>query len=167
MSKLLVAIDMQKGFESEDSKAIKDQFNKSFSFFDNVCFTMFENKKNSLFETKLNWIDLQNDTEKELMDDLDVPETSEFVWHSTYTVYNDELKALIAKVKPTEIFLAGLFTDMCLMKTAIDMFDDNITPYIIKDLSVSSHGEIAHNVVFETLKMAIGDDRIINIGDIL
>ena len=167
MSKLLIVIDMQKGFRFEESLAIAEKFNKHISNFDNVCFAMFENRKKSLFETQLKWVDFQNDEDKELLDGLDVPENAHFINHHNYTVYNDELKSLIKKLAPSEIYLSGLFSDVCLLKTSMDMFDDEIIPYIIKDLSASPHGDNAHDVAFATMAEAIGDDRIITINDVV
>ena len=42
MSKLLIVIDMQKGF-SRDAEKLIDKLNDSYQYFDTVCFSMFEN----------------------------------------------------------------------------------------------------------------------------
>ena len=46
MYKLLVVIDMQKGFDCPQAKKVVEKFNKTSELFDNVCFAMFKNKKN-------------------------------------------------------------------------------------------------------------------------
>ena len=166
MSKLLIIIDMQKGFGFDGSIAIANKFNKYSCNFDHVCFAMFKNRKKSLFETHLKWVDFQNEEDRKLLDSLDVPENAHFITHHNYTVYNDESKLLIRELAPTEIYLAGLFSDVCLLKTSMDMFDDEVVPYIIKDLSASPHGDAAHNVAFTTMKEAIGEDRVITMADI-
>ena len=61
MSKLLVVIDMQKGFDCPEARAIVVNLNKFYYYFNNVNFAMFENKKNSLFETQLKWLGFQNE----------------------------------------------------------------------------------------------------------
>ncbi len=91
MSKLLIVIDMQKGF-GRDAEKLIDKLNDSYRYFDTVCFSMFENKKKSLFETELNWFDFQNDEDKQLIEGINIPEGSKFLWHSTFTVFNDALK---------------------------------------------------------------------------
>lgn len=166
MSKLLVVIDMQKGFDCPESRSVVDSFNKYSYFFENISFAMFENKKNSLFETQLKWVDFQGEKDRKLMDGIKAPQSAFYTNHHNYTVYNDELKKVIEEVKPTDIYLSGLFSDVCLLKTSMDMFDDGIVPYIIKDLSASPHGDSAHDVAFTTMKMAIGEDRIISINEI-
>ena len=166
MSKLLIVIDMQKGFRFDASLAIAEKFNKNLSSFDNVCFAMFENRKKSLFETQLKWVDFQNEEDKELLDGLNVPKNAHFITHHNYTVYNDDLKKIIKDLAPSEIYLAGLFSDVCLLKTSMDMFDDEVIPYIIKDLSASPHSDNAHESAFATMKMAIGEDRVITMADI-
>ncbi|APC91766.1 MULTISPECIES: isochorismatase family protein [Francisella] len=166
MSKLLVVIDMQKGFDCTEARAVIANLNKSYSYFDNVSFAIFENRKNSLFETQLKWVDFQNEEDRRLIDGVEVPENAYFTKHHNYTVYNDELKALIRKLKPTEIYLGGLFSDVCLLKTSMDMFDDGIVPYIIKDLSGSPHGIVAQEVAFAAMKEGLGDDRIVMTSDL-
>ena len=101
-----------------------------------------------------------------MLDGLNIPENAHFITHHNYTVYNDELKLLIRELAPTEIYLAGLLSDVCLLKTSMDMFDDEVVPYIIKDLSASPHGDAAHNVAFTTMKEAIGEARVITMEDI-
>lgn len=56
---------------------------------------MFENRKNSLFETQLKWVDFQNEEDRKLIDSIELPENVHFTNYHNYTVYNDELKALI------------------------------------------------------------------------
>ncbi|APD50815.1 isochorismatase family protein [Francisella hispaniensis] len=166
MSKLLVVINMQKGFDCSEARTVITKLNKSYTYFDSVSFAMFENRKNSLFETQLKWIDFQNEEDRKLIDSIEVPDNVHFTHHHNYTVYNDELKDLIKKLKPTKVYLSGLFSDVCLLKTAMDMFDDGIVPYIIKDLSCSPHGDIAHEVAFAAMKEGLGADRILTTNDL-
>ncbi|APC91765.1 MULTISPECIES: isochorismatase family protein [Francisella] len=166
MSKLLIVIDMQKGFECPQAKNIVEKFNKASELFDNVCFAMFENTKNSLFERQLKWFGFQNEADKALIDGIQVPQKASFVWHSTYTVYNQKLKQLIQKIQPTELYLCGLFSEVCLLKTTMDMFDDGMLAYVVKDLSASPRGDGVSDVAFATMKMAIGADRIISTREI-
>ncbi|ACD31068.1 isochorismatase family protein [Francisella tularensis] len=166
MSKLLVVINMQKGFDCSEARAVIPNLNKFYTYFDNVSFVMFENRKNSLFETQLKWIDFQNEEDRKLIEGVEIPQNAHFTHHHNYTVYNDELKALIKKLKPAKVYLSGLFSDVCLLKTAMDMFDDGIVPYIIKDISGSPHGDIAHEVAFAAMKEGLGADRIISTKEI-
>jgi len=156
---------MQKGF-SRDAEKLIGKLNDSYQYFDTVCFSMFENKKKSLFETELNWFDFQNDEDKQLIEGINIPEGSKFLWHSTFTVFNDALKEFLSQEQPQEVYLVGLFSDMCLLKTAMDMFDYGMLPYIVKDLSVSSRGETSHNLVFDTLKEAVGESRLVYMDDL-
>ncbi|MED7789302.1 isochorismatase family protein [Francisella sp. 19X1-34] len=167
MSKLLIIVDMQKGFDYINPNSLAKTFNNISKTFDDVCFAMFENQLESLFETKLKWKDFQNEEDKSLINDIDVPEKAKFIWHSTYTVYTKELKELISKLNNPEIYIAGLFSNVCLIKLAMDMFDDGIVPYIIKDLSRSNSTDGVHDVAFATMKMAIGPDRIITTKEII
>ena len=48
----------------------------------------------------------------------------------------------------------------------MDMFDDGIVAYVVKDLSASPHGDGANHIAFATMKMVIGTDRIISTREI-
>ncbi|WP_150468392.1 isochorismatase family protein [Francisella sp. SYW-9] len=167
MSKLLIIVDMQKGFDDINPNNMVKTFNNISETFDDICFAMFENQQGSLFETKLKWRNFQNEEDRSLINGIDVPERAKFIWHSTYTVYTKELKQLILKLNNPDIYIAGLFSNVCLIKLAMDMFDDGIVPYIIKDLSRSNSIDGVHNVAFATMKMAIGPDRIITTKEII
>ncbi|MWX47338.1 cysteine hydrolase, partial [Francisella tularensis] len=49
---------------------------------------------------------------------------------------------------------------VCVLKAAIDMFDDGVISYIIEDLCTSLHGQDAHKNAFKSLKLALGEDKI-------
>lgn len=42
MSKLLVVINMQKGFDCSEARTVITKLNKSYTYFDSVSFAMFE-----------------------------------------------------------------------------------------------------------------------------
>lgn len=109
MSKLLVVIDMQKGFDCPEARAIIVNLNKFYSYFNNINFAMFENRKNSLFETQLKWVDFQNEEDRKLIDGVELPENVHFTNHHNYTVYNDELKALIKNLNQQKSILLDCF----------------------------------------------------------
>ncbi|MBD5784480.1 isochorismatase family protein, partial [Francisella tularensis] len=107
-----------------------------------------------------------NEEDIKLIEGEEIQQNAHLTHHNNYTVYNDELKDLIKKLIPAKVYLSGLFSDVCLLKTAMDMFDDGIVPYIIKDLSGSPHGDIAHEVEFEDMKEGLGADRILSTKEI-
>ncbi|WP_234364813.1 isochorismatase family protein, partial [Francisella tularensis] len=81
-------------------------------------------------------------------------------------IYNTDMKKLINKLTPQQIYLAGIFSDVCVLKAAIDMFDNGVISYIIEDLCTSLHGQDAHKNAFKSLKLALGEDKITSISDI-
>ncbi|AFT92874.1 isochorismatase [Francisella tularensis] len=166
MSKLLIMIDIQEGFSSKGVDYIVGKFNKNYSKFEYVCFCTFENKKNSLFERQLKWQDFQNQRDRKLIKKLKTSKNCYFINHHNYTIYNADMKKLINKLTPQQIYLAGIFYDVCVLKAAIDMFDDGVISYIIEDLCTSLHGQDAHKNAFKSLKLALGEDKITSISDI-
>ncbi|MDE4957572.1 cysteine hydrolase, partial [Francisella tularensis subsp. holarctica] len=75
-------------------------------------------------------------------------------------LYKADLKKLINKLTPPQIYLAGLYYDVCVIKAAIDMFDDGVLSYIIEDLCSSLHGHDAHKIAFKSLKLELVEDKI-------
>ncbi|AXH30706.1 isochorismatase [Francisella opportunistica] len=159
-------IDIQKGFNCKELDSIINRFNNNHNKFDHVCFCMFENRKGSLFEKQLKWVGFQNQEDRKLIEKTKIPKNSYFINHHNYTVYNADMKKLINNLNPQQIYLAGIFSDVCLLKIAIDMFDDGVIAYVIEDLSTSLHGLDAHKNAFYNMKLALGEDKIISISDV-
>ena len=59
-------------------------------------------------------------------------------------------------------FGVGIFdTDGCILKTAFDLFENNIRTYILQDYCMSSGGEKYHYEAIDILKRSIGEKFII------
>ena len=104
--------------------------------------------------------------DRKLIEKIKTPESFYFINHYNYTVYDADMKKLINNLNPQQIYLAGIFSDVCILKEAIDMFDDGVMSYVIEDLSTSLHGQEAHKNAFDNIKLALGEDKIISINDI-
>ena len=161
MKNLLLIIDMQEGFRHTESETILPNLLKLKRSFDGkIVFSKFVNNKNSLFEKQLNWIEFQNDEDKELFPELQTSDNIKLE-HSTYTVLNKELKEFISKNKITKVYLCGIYTDVCIIKTAMDLFDNDLETFVIKDACSSLHGKKNHNSAIDSLKHIIGKKQIL------
>ena len=161
MKNLLLIIDMQEGFRHTESETILPNLLKLKRSFDGkIVFSKFVNNKNSLFEKQLNWIEFQNDEDKKLFPELQTSDNIKLE-HSTYTVLNKELKEFISKNKITKVYLCGIYTDVCIIKTAMDLFDNDLETFVIKDACSSLHGKKNHNSAIDSLKHIIGGKQIL------
>ena len=166
MKNLLLIIDMQKGFRSTESESILPNILKLIKFFPKkIIFSKFHNQKNSLFETQLNWTGLQTEKDQNLfaeLQTLDYPE----IEHTGYTVLNKELKRFLVENNIKKVFLCGIYTDVCIIKTAMDLFDNNFETFVIKDACSSLHDKINHDSAIDTLKHILGEKQIILTDDV-
>ncbi|MEK7202924.1 MAG: cysteine hydrolase [Patescibacteria group bacterium] len=166
MGNLLLIIDMQEGFRCAKSEAILPNLLKlKESFRGKMIFSKFINEKGSLFEKQLQWVKFQNKEDKKLFSELQASNNVELN-HNAYTILNDKLLKFIRKNKITKVYLCGIYTDVCIIKAAMDLFDKNIETLIIKDACNSLHGKRNHNLAIDSLKHILGKQQILLTNDV-
>ena len=60
-----------------------------------------------------------------------------------------------------QVYLCGIDTDACVIKTAIDLFENNIDVKVIENCCMSHSGKKYHNYAIKILKKLIGKESII------
>ena len=157
---------MQEGFRHIESELILPNLLKLKKLFNRqAVFSKFVNNKNSLFKKQLNWIKFRNNKDKKIFSELKAIDNIELE-HDTYTVFNEELKKFISKSKITKVYLCGIYTDVCIIKTAMDLFDDGIETFVIKDACNSLHGKKNHNSAINSMKYILGKKQILLTNDV-
>ncbi len=160
MSSLLLVIDVQNDFINKNTKflpqKIKDLINQK--KFDNVVFTRFINSLESVFYKNLNWQGCLTSESQAL-----AIKTGEclVIDKTVYTALNEELKNYIAKNKISKVYLCGIDTECCVLKTALDLFENGLDVYVLKDCCACTHGKTRHENALKILKRNIGKDKII------
>jgi len=166
MENLLLIIDMQEGFRFAESEIILPNLLKlKKSFKEKIIFSKFVNDKNSLFEKQLNWTKFQNDGDKKLFSELQASNNIQLE-HNTYTVFNNRLKEFIKENNITKVYLCGIYTDVCIIKTAMDLFDNSIKTFVIEDACNSLHGKKNHDSAIDSLKHILGKKQILLTDDV-
>jgi len=166
MKNLLLIIDMQEGFRYQESESILPNLLKlKKSFNGKIVFSKFVNDKNSLFKKQLNWIKFQNENNQKLFSELQASKNIE-IQHNTYTILNDELKEFIKSNKITKVYLTGIYTDVCIIKTAMDLFDNDNKTFVIEDACNSLHGKTNHDSAIDSLKHILGKKQILLTNDV-
>lgn len=166
MENLLLIIDMQEGFRYANTEAILPNILKlKESFKGKIVFSKFTNDKGSLFEKQLNWTNFQNKTDKKLFSELQSSNNIELE-HNGYTVLNSNLIRFIKDNKIEKVYLCGVYTNVSIIKTAMDLFDKNIKTFVIEDACNSLPGKNIQNAAIESLKRILGKKQILLTNDI-
>lgn len=160
MKTLLLVIDLQKAFINEYTKNLPNKIKDIIDTrqYDNVVFTRFINKKGSVYVKKLAWKKCINDEDKKIVIDVG---RRKVIDKFTYTAINKELIEYINENKIEEIYLCGIDTDACVLKTALDLFELGYNIYVLKDYCTSTSGENIHNNAVEILRKNIGEKYVI------
>ena len=160
MKKLLLVIDVQKSFITDVNKNIVKKIQNLIdnNKYDLVAFTRFINDNESLWYKKLNYQGCLTDEDRKI--ELDTKNYKIFD-KKVYTALNNELKIYLQENKIDEIYLCGFETDACILKTALDLFENNYNVKVLKDYCMSYSKIECHNNALQTLKKLIGKDNII------
>jgi nicotinamidase-related amidase len=85
----------------------------------------------------------------------------EVITKNTYSAVTDELLTRFQTAGVTVVYLSGVDTDMCVLQTAVDLFEAHLVPRVLTDLCASTGGESAHTAGLLVLRRSLGDAQII------
>ena len=160
MKSLLLVIDLQKSFINENTKYLIDRINNlvNSSMYDYVIFTKFINKINSIGVKKLNYMGCLSDEDREIV--LDTKDKMIFE-KDVYTAYSKKLVDYIKSNNIDVIYLCGIDTECCVLKTAFDLFENGYDVKVLRDYSASTHGMESNNYILDVIGRSIGRDNVI------
>jgi nicotinamidase-related amidase len=75
-----------------------------------------------------------------------------------------ELAAYLNAARFERVYVAGIDTDMCVLKIAMDLFDRSIEPVVLTDCCASTAGLQAHLAGLAVLSRNIGAKRLREAG---
>ena len=166
MKNIIIIIDMQKGFTSSEHTAyLKEKIANLLeqNIFDIVIATRFLNEDNSIFEQLHSWKYLKEETERELVEEIesyiDYVE-DKFIYTCVNANFIQRLCQLNGGQYPKQIFLAGVDTDCCVLATAVDLFENNIRPIVLTDYCASNGGVESHKAAITCMKRLLGKKQI-------
>ena len=157
---LLLVIDLQKSFINENTEFLPQKIESLISEnkFDSVAFTRFINNVGSVYTTKLNWFGCIDESDRAIVIDTNDNEVFD---KTVYTALNSKLKDYLIKENIKKVYLCGIDSECCVLKTAFDMFEAGIEVYILSEYCYSTLGEERHLQAMEILKRNIGKDSVI------
>lgn len=171
----LLVIDVQNGFVNEHSRhvvpIIRDLVEQWTRAGHAALFTRYHNYEGSPYQRLIGWNGLrsapQTDLAPELQPYAEAP-TAKVLDKRTYTALTDEGRELLAGY--TDLYLCGIATDGCVLKTALDAFDGDYTPWVIEDACASNAtrhpaAEI-HRSALMLMSRLIGSGQLIHSTDV-
>lgn len=166
MASTLIIVDLQKGFLTEHSRHIVAPVEAMQHHFDHVIFTRFYNPDGSPFRRILSYTKLPPGDEGTQL--ACSPKAGAVVLEKPhYSCCNHELLAYLEKWNAGEVYLAGIATEACVLKTALDLFEKNIRCRIITDLCASDDGAPFHDPALKLLKKLIGAPQLVTHAEAL
>lgn len=144
-SSTLLLVDLQKGFINGRSKQIVPKIISLVKSgkYGRIYATQFFNTPESPFVKFLNWKGCMDSPETDLIDELD-KYTFKVIKKYTYSALNEELLCELRNNNITEIDIAGVDTDACVLATAYALFDAGIRPNILSSYCASSGYDDVH-----------------------
>lgn len=159
--KCLLVIDVQNGFVSSRTAAVVPQIEQLMEKFKDelIISTQFVNLDDSGFTRIMHWKRLKQSPEIDLIEGVAKRSTYTIV-KTTYTACNTEIMKLLHDNQIEEAYIAGIDTDCCVLKTAIDLFELGIRPIVLTKYCASNGGESSHLAAIKVLERTIGRDQI-------
>lgn len=141
MSKVLLIVDMQKGFinKNEYSNLINKINNlikrNTYNYY---IFTKFINKNNSFYVKKLNWKNLISEESQKIC--VTIPKNSLIFEKFGYGLDEQHIKKIKEIVSSDKkIDICGLQTDACVYAISLQLFDNLIFPNILINYTATSN----------------------------
>lgn len=171
MNKVLLVIDMQYGLlrlvpSSSNIVSNIKRLVSEFSF-DCVVLTKFVNTPTSPFSTILQWYGMTSTLD--CLIHKDIKEMSSIVLEkSTYGVPLSLLEnALLAEgislYNDTTLYVVGIDTDACVLKTVLDLFDSNVRVTVVEDCcATSSSYSDVHEYALCIMRRSIGKPQVVD-----
>ncbi len=167
---VLVVVDVQNGFITEHSKhvvpVIADLVRRWQAAAMDIVFTRYLNYTGSPFERLMGWTRMVTAPETDLAPEVAslVSPRASVVDKYIYSLFTADGTALVHERGWTDLYICGIATESCVLKTAVDAFERDLTPWILEDACASHAGQLAHEAGLLVTGRFIGDNQIINIA---
>jgi nicotinamidase-related amidase len=167
MAEPLLIVDVQVGFLNPFTSHIPKRIARLIERGDYspVLFTRFINIPDSPYWRFLNWRACAAPPETDLAPELVSFAQSDLTFAKPgYAGISDELLGHLQSSGWDQITIAGIDTDMCVLKIAMDIFDMGIRPIILVDCCASTSGLQSHLAGLAVLARNIGAEQLRDAG---
>lgn len=161
MKSVLLVIDPQVGWQHPAVDDVFATIPEAMRHFKGLrAVTAYVNAPDSLFETQLAWTRFRESSDTQLIDGY--AEHADAVFeHETYGCLTDDVDEFLKANEITDVYVCGVFTDICISQTAMQLFDAGYSAFVVQDLVGTLHGEDVHRATIKSLKHAIGQAHVI------
>ena len=170
---VLVVVDVQNGFVREESRhvvpVVVDLVNRWQAAGGDVVFTRYINYAGSPFERLIKWSELMDSPQIDIVPELQpyVEKATAVIDKTMYSLFADARgSALVRERGWNDIYVCGIATESCVLKTAVDAFELDLTPWLIEDASASHAGLAVHESGILVTQRFIGEGQIIGVSEI-
>ncbi len=167
MADPLLVVDVQLGFLNDYTRHIPARIARLVERgeYDPILFTRFVNKEEGPYRRYLDWHECAGEPATNLAPELKRFAQPELVFTKPgYAGMSDELATYLQESGYEQVVLAGIDTDMCVLKVAMDVFDLGIRPIVLVDCCASTSGLQSHLAGLAVLARNIGADQLRDAG---
>lgn len=165
---LLLVIDVQNGFINSKSEHVVEpiaSFVKQWlESGKTAILTRFINDPGSQWERLIHWTKLRRPPEinlhPQLLSAIEDSNLAHIIDKRSYSSLTPEVIKFIKHNKPRKIFICGIATGECVLETAVDLFEEGQTPFVLTDLCASNSGKKMHSAGLLLLGHLIGRDQL-------
>lgn len=163
----LLVVDVQTGFINDFTHHIPQRVvrlieQKTYS---PILFTRFINLPDGPYTRLLQWNGCNQEPETDLAADLAPYIQPQFVFSKPGLCgMPSELVNYLCDHQTQQVAVVGVDTDMCVLKIAMDLFDQGIEPIVLTDCCASTAGLQAHLAGLAVLSRNIGAQRLRDAG---
>ncbi len=171
-SSVLVVVDMQNGFVKPASAhvvpPVVDLVRRWQAAGGDIVFTRFLNSPGSQYERLINWTSVGTAPETDIIDELAAyaSRAVAVIDKPAYTPFTAEGEALFAERGWTDVVICGLTIESCVCKTAVDVFERGLTPWVVLDATGTHAGEHVYEAGRIVIRRFIGAGQLVTAADL-
>jgi nicotinamidase-related amidase len=162
MPKAIIIIDVQNGFINPSTEHIPAKIRSLLDavVFEHRIFTQFFNPPSSPYEVLLHWSRLRSDDEVAIVREL-LTYPSIVFKKPIYSCLSPDFLRYAEAHQIKQFYLAGIDTDCCVLKCAVDLFENGFKPMVLADCCMSHGGRVVHDAALTILARFIGGEQVI------
>lgn len=171
-SAVLIVVDVQNGFIRDASAPVVptivelvDRWQRNDGA---TVFTRYFNYPHSPFERLIRWTALQGPPDTDIVGELQpyLDRATAVLDKPVYSFFTAEGDTLVRSHGWSDIYVCGIATESCVLKTAVDAFERNLTPWVIAEASRSHGGQSAHDAGLLVIRRFIGASQVVRLRDL-
>ena len=155
----LLIVDVQHGFINDSTRHIIPLVENLQNRYAHIFATRFTNTTGSPYRNLMDWHRFGAGSQDTELAFRPLPE-ARIIRKSTYTCVTPDFLDTLRQQRVTKVHICGIDTDVCVMKCAMDLFENGIRPVVLSKASASHAGDEYHQNALLLLRRQIGSGQI-------